>query len=191
MQELISLDHELFKYLNNLGQSNWDAFWLVVTNKLTWIPLYIGLIVYLCRVYKWQQVLYVLILTALLIVAADQLANVFKNGFERFRPCHTPSLQGNFRPVDCEGRGRYGFYSAHAANHMALAFFIGSILKNKIKILLPILVIWALLIGYSRIYVGVHFPGDVLVGFFIGLLLGVIFYKIYLYFLPKVMKSTN
>lgn len=187
MDQLIQLDHEVFVFLNNLGNSTWDNFWLIVTNKLTWIPLYLILILYLFKIYPWKQVLYILVIVTVLIAAADQLANIFKDGFERFRPCHTPDLQGDFRPVDCEGRGRFGFYSAHAANHMALAIYLGLILHNRLKFLLPILVIWAIMIGYSRIYVGVHFPGDVLVGYTIGLILGLIFHRIYLKFLPKVL----
>lgn len=188
MEQLISLDHEVFVFLNNLGNSNWDKFWLIVTNKLTWIPLYLLLIFLLHRTFSTKQTLYILFLVALMILFADQFANLFKYGFERFRPCHDVTLQGHFRGVDCEHRGRFGFYSAHASNSMALAVFIGLILKTRFKYILTFLVFWAILVGYSRIYVGVHFPGDVFVGFIFGVLTGLLFFYIYQKFLPKVIK---
>ncbi|MDO9596071.1 MAG: phosphatase PAP2 family protein, partial [Lutibacter sp.] len=81
--------------------------------------------------------------------------------------------------------GLYGYFSAHAANTMALAVFFGLLLRNKLSYLFPILVIWAILVSYSRIYLGVHFPLDILTGMLIGLIYGTLFYALFKAFLKK------
>lgn len=164
------LDEKLFLYLNNLGNVRWDWFWLVITHKWAALPLYILLLTFLFKKLERKQFVITLVLVALLITCADQTANLFKNYFERLRPCNYPFNDRTL--ADC---GRYGFFSGHAVNSMAFAMFIGTILKPYYKYIRLILIVWAILVGYSRIYVGVHFPGDVLVGFLIGLMYGTLF----------------
>ena len=119
-----------------------------------------------------------------MITCADQFTNILKNSFQRFRPCYTESIQGLFRPIDCEGRGKYGFTSAHASNHMAIAIFMGILLRRYYKWLLYVLLVWALMVAYSRVYVGVHFTGDIFFGTLIGIFFSILFLKLY-YFLEK------
>lgn len=166
----LELDKQFFLYLNNLGNVHWDWFWLFITNKWGALPLYALLLGFLYKKFQRKQFVITLILIALLITCTDQTANIFKNYFERLRPCNFP-----FDDRTLANCGRYGFFSAHAASAMAFAIFIGTILKPFFKFIRPILLIWAILVGYSRIYVGVHFPGDVLVGFLIGCLYGNLF----------------
>ncbi|WP_333661041.1 phosphatase PAP2 family protein [Chishuiella changwenlii] len=185
IQDFFNWDAQIFLYFNNLGEQKWDWFWLLVTEKKTWIPLYIIFLVVLYLKLGWKKTLLAGVCIALMITCADQFTNILKNYFQRLRPCHTPELQGLFRPIDCEGRGKYGFTSAHASNHIAVAIFIGVLLRKQYKWLIYVLLLWALMIAYSRVYVGVHFTGDVFFGSLIGIVVSYLFLKIYYYFEKK------
>lgn len=179
MQEIIHLDQDLFLYLNNLGNACWDGFWKFISEKYVWIPFYAVLLFLIWKNFGWKQTLLILGLTALLIITADQFTNLLKDNIKRLRPCHVHAFEGLMRPIGCERRGLYGFTSAHAANHLGLAIFLGKIFQNKISWLIYFLLIWALFIAYSRIYLGVHFPLDILGGGLIGVVFGLLFYKLY------------
>ena len=114
-----------------------------------------------------------------MITTSDQLANLFKNGFQRLRPWAHEDLDGLMRMV-VDKRGVYSFFSGHAINSMGLAVYMGLLLRHKYYYLPFILLLWAFLVGYSRIYVGVHYPLDVLTGFFFGSVIGWGFYKLQL-----------
>ncbi|MGB5941969.1 MAG: phosphatase PAP2 family protein [Leeuwenhoekiella sp.] len=178
METLNELDHQLYLYLNNLGGSFWDPFWLFITDKWSSIPFYAVLLLLLIRTFSWKTLGFTLLAVALLITCTDQLANVFKYGFERLRPCRQEGVaaQARFIAVRC---GHYGFFSAHAASSMALAVFMGRIFRHKLRWLIWVLFLWAITVAYSRIYVGVHYPGDVLVGMLIGAGIGILIYYIY------------
>jgi len=171
IEELLKYDTELFLFLNNLGNESWDEMWRVITEKWSSIPLY-ALLLYL--VYKnlgLKGTLIVVVCAALLITATDQLANLFKYGIQRPRPCKVESLQASMRFV-ADGCGRFGYFSAHAASSMAAAVFLGLLLRPSYKYLPFLLLFWAVLLGYSRIYLGVHYPLDVITGMFFGGILG-------------------
>ncbi len=184
MEQLNQLDHRLFLFLNNLGSSTWDGFWLGITNKWYSIPLYAVLLVLVFRHFGLKKTVVVLVFVALLITCTDQLANLFKSSFERLRPCRAPGVMEHARFV-AERCGRYGFFSAHAASSMGLTFFIGLLLRKKLPSLFFILLFWACIVGFSRIYLGVHYPGDVLTGMLIGALLGYCFQRLVRYILIK------
>ena len=185
IQEFFNWDVQNFLYFNNLGESRWDWFWLIVTQKETWIPLYLIFLFLLYKNFGWKKTLVAGICIALMITCADQFTNILKNYFQRLRPCHNPDIQGMFRGIDCEGRGKYGFTSAHASNHIAVALFVGTVLYKQYKWLIYVLIVWALMIAYSRVYVGVHFTGDVFFGTLIGIIFGLIFIRIYKAILHK------
>ncbi len=174
IEKIIALDQELFLYLNNLGTSTWDPFWLLITDKWTAIPLYAFLLFLIYRRFGVKGTLITVVLVALMITCTDQLANLFKHGFERPRPCGQQGVMEatRFIAVRC---GRFGYFSAHASNSTALAIFIGILLKSKYPKLIYFLMFWAVIVVYSRIYVGVHYPLDVLTGMLIGTLLALIF----------------
>jgi len=179
IEELIKYDTDLFLFLNNLGSEPWDNLWRVITNKLTFIPLYVFLLFVVYKNYGLKGTLIILIGAALMITTSDQLANLFKNSFQRLRPWAHEDLDGLMRMV-VDKRGVYSFFSGHAINSMGLAVYMGLLLRQKYYYLPFILLFWAFLVGYSRIYVGVHYPLDVLTGFFFGSIIGWGFYKLQL-----------
>ncbi|MDO5654697.1 MAG: phosphatase PAP2 family protein [Flavobacteriaceae bacterium] len=177
--DLIKLDEQIFLYLNGLGTTAWDSFWLIITEKLTWIPLYLLFAWFIFKNFG-LKVLYISILTAgLLIFFTDQISHFYKDSLIlRLRPCYNEELIDKMRLVKDTCGGKYGFFSGHASNHFAVAVFIGLIFR-KFKWVLPVLLIWAAMIAYSRIYIGVHYPLDVLSGTLIGSLSGLLFYRIW------------
>lgn len=184
IEKILELDAKLFLYLNNLGNPFWDWFWLLITDKWTAIPLYALLLYLIFRRYGVRGTIISLVMVALLITCTDQLANVFKHGFERPRPCRQEGVMEytRFIAVRC---GRFGYFSAHAASTFALAIFAGLILKKAWPKLIYILLFWALVVSYSRIYVGVHYPLDVITGMLIGALLGYLFYLLQVYLIRR------
>ncbi|KAB1067120.1 phosphatase PAP2 family protein [Tamlana haliotis] len=177
IEELIKYDTELFLFLNNLGTPAWDNFWLVVTDKLTFVPLYALLLYLIYKKLGLKSLLIMVVVIALMITFTDQITNVFKRGFQRLRPCGEPSIadQVRFIAVRC---GKYGFFSGHSSNSMAAAIFAGLMLKPYYKYLMLILIVWSLMVAYSRVYVGVHYPLDLLCGLTFGVIAGVLFYYI-------------
>ncbi len=179
LEELLHLDQEVFLYLNTMGSPGWDGFWLFMTNKWSSIPLYVLLLLLSFRSLGAKKTLLLLVSIALLITVSDQLSNFFKIGVARLRPCYDPDLTGLIRLVKASCGGTYGYFSAHASNSFAIAIFFAHFFKRSYKILVGILLLWALIVSYSRIYVGVHFPLDVLSGALIGSFLGWLFYRLY------------
>ncbi|WP_313111189.1 phosphatase PAP2 family protein [Aequorivita sediminis] len=175
LDQLLEYDTELFLFLNNLGNTSWDGFWRFVTEKWSSIPLYAVLLYLIYKNYGLKGMLVIVVSVALMITATDQLANLFKYGIKRPRPCQVTELKETMRYV-ADGCGRYGYFSAHAASSMAAAVFLGLSLQKWYKYLPFLLLIWAIMTGYSRIYLGVHYPLDVITGMAIGGLLGWSFY---------------
>lgn len=169
-ETLISSDRKLFLLLNTLGSEPFDRFFILVSAPWFWIPVYIILAYLLYKKYSLRNFLFILLFFGIGITASDQLAGIYKNGIMRLRPCHDASLIPLMRMVKCGGN--YGFYSAHASNFFFVATYFSHFLKGRYKLLAPLLFLWAALIAFSRIYLGVHFPLDVLFGVAAGFLLG-------------------
>ncbi|MBV7267933.1 phosphatase PAP2 family protein [Winogradskyella luteola] len=178
LDQLIEFDKELFIYLNGLGTDTWDGFWLAYTNKVYWIPFYIFLAYLLYKRLGTKMVLLTLLIAILMVSFTDQITNLFKHGFERLRPCHQDGVKEVMDLVKSRCGGKYGYFSGHSSNSMGVAMLVGLMLKEKYKYLIYILIVWALMMGYSRIYIGVHYPLDVLSGFIFGGLSGFMFYKL-------------
>ncbi len=177
MEQLLHLDEQLFVFLNALGSERWDAFWLFITNKFSSIPLYAVLLYLVYRHLGLKNTLIIMVLVAAMITVTDQLANLFKHGFERPRPCQVEHLKETIRYV-APRCGRFGYFSAHAASSMALAVFMGLLFRNIYKYLPFLMLFWAAVVAYSRVYLGVHYPLDIITGMVIGGLTGFLIYKI-------------
>ena len=173
MEEIILEDKQAMIFLNNLGSSTFDPFWILVSEKWFWIPLYVIFLYFLYKNFNKKSLFYILLFVALGITASDQIANIFKFGFERLRPCHDPSLEGLLREVKCGWK--FGFYSAHSSNSFFVATYLTMLLGKKIKQLPYFLFVWAAIVAYSRVYLGMHFPGDIIIGAIMGILLALFF----------------
>ncbi|MEN8816451.1 MAG: phosphatase PAP2 family protein [Nonlabens sp.] len=178
MEEIKELDWDATLFLNDWGNDAVDLFFNIITHKFYAIPLYLLVLYVLYKKMGTRNLVIALIAIALLITCSDQLASLFKDNFERFRPFREPVLEGLISKVGKSG-GTYGFYSGHASSAVALATFLWFILKRKNKNLAITMIGWAVLVAYSRVYLGVHYLGDVLMGAFMGILLGLLFAWLY------------
>lgn len=179
MEELIFLGKQLTLYLNGVNSAFFDLFFYISTSKAVWLPLYAAL---LWMVFRRQgpRGLMTVVFVSLIILAADQLSSgLMKPLFERLRPSHDDVLQYLVHTVNGYRGGLYGFASSHAANCFALAtFFVLVVRRWSLSFAL---VLWAMLNSYGRVYQGVHFVGDVLVGAVVGIVVGRLLYEVYLH----------
>jgi undecaprenyl-diphosphatase len=176
---LLQIDRQLFLFLNGLNHPVLDEVMIFSSAKLSWLPLYIILLFLIIRQFKWQSVL-ILILVAVLISISDQLSvRAFKLVFERPRPCHEADLQPLIHLAAGRCGGAFGFVSSHAANSFALATFIWILFRGKYLWMGYLMFSYAALVSYSRIYLGVHYPGDILAGGLLGFFAGWFVYAIY------------
>lgn len=175
-EKILSLDKQLFIFLNSLGSETYDGLWLFITKQFNWIPLFILLLYIIFKELGKKQTLYLLLFVAILLLFTDQITNVFKNGFQRLRPCNNPEINSFIRIV--QSRSSFSFFSGHAANSMAVATFLYFLLKNKFKHFW-VLFLWPLIFAYSRIYLGLHYPLDIICGYLFGAILGFFIFKIY------------
>ena len=176
---MINFDTELFLFLNGLHAAWLDPVMTFISGKLTWTPFYLVLLYLVIKNYKKQSILIILGII-LLIVCSDQVSSgIFKPLFERPRPCHNEAIKDLVHLPNGRCGGAYGFISSHACNVFALAVFMTNILKRYYRKIGWVMFVWASLVAYSRIYMGVHYPGDVIVGAAVGAIIGWLVFKAY------------
>ena len=179
-EKLEQFDQDLLLAINSRHTPFFDSFFFILSDKMVWIPFYLLLLFLVIRNYKSKSWL-ILLLTALLILVSDQFASgLVKNFFMRYRPSHNLLIGSKLHLVNGYCGGQYGFISSHASNTFALATFIGLLLKDKWPRFSILLIAWAIIVSFSRIYLGVHYPADVIGGGLAGLTFGWIFYKLYI-----------
>ena len=166
---MVEIDRSIFVFINSLNSPFFDEVMRVVSMKAVWIPLYL-LIIYLLVVRYKAKTLIILLFAVLLVVITDQLTELIKNTVERLRPCHDPALEGIVHLVRGRCGGLYGFVSGHAANTFGVAAFSAPLVRKKWYSWMIFL--WAALVSYSRVYLGVHYPGDILGGAILGMTTG-------------------
>ena len=181
MQSIITnIDHFLFAFLNqSLSNPIFDSILPTLRNKWTWTPLYLFIVVFFIYKYKLKS-LYVILCAIISVILADYLsAGVIKPWIQRPRPCNTPVVKESLNLLlDC--RNSFSFVSSHACNHFSMAIFFSSMLKNRSnsRPITSLFLAWAGIISFAQIYVGVHFPTDILVGAVLGSMIGWIVVKL-------------
>jgi undecaprenyl-diphosphatase len=175
---LETLDQNLLLFLNSINSPFWDQVMYIISGRATWVPLYLAILVVLAFRYK-RKFFVIILMIIIAITLSDQISVLFKNGFHRLRPCHEPSLEGLIHLVNGRCGGSYGFVSSHASNAFTVAVL--SLLLIRKRWFTYGMIFWALLVGYSRIYLGVHYPGDVICGSILGVLIGWGVYYLYEY----------
>ncbi len=190
IQQLIGFDQELLLKLNGSNSLFWDGFMWLSTNMLTWIPFAVVLLYVIFKNNKIKEALIIIALLGVVIALADQISSgICKPLFARFRPTQDPELMYQIDIVNRYRGGTYGFISSHAANTFGVAVFLTLIFKSGS--LAIILFIWAILNAFSRIYLGVHYPGDILFGTLVGIGAGILIYIIYRKLQNTVLKQAN
>ena len=175
LEFLDKIDKKVFLYFNQFHNETSDVIWQTITNIPTWIPLYILLIFLLIKTFKTDSI-YLILGILLTILVSDQFTSTFmKPFFERFRPCHDPEI-GYLVHIVKKCGGQYGFASGHSANSFGIAMFIWMTFRTYWRGTW-LMFIWAFIVAFSRIMVGVHYPGDILTGAVLGIFFGWLIFK--------------
>lgn len=198
MDEITTLDTELFYTINGARNNFFDWFFAIISSHLFFGIVLVSLILWLSFTQFRRRFWVLLILVALCFLLADRLSVVcFKDVVQRLRPSHALAnvhlvKLRDFGLIYGSKGGLYGFVSSHAANVFCLSTVFALIAeKKRRKILIPIFAIWSLLTIYSRVYCGVHYPGDVICGSLLGIVLGLIIFYAYRFIIGRLDHNKN
>lgn len=173
---LIHLDKKLFVFLNNLGSTPFDDIWLLITKQINWTPFFLILLFILYKKIGIKKLGIAILLLAALITFTNEITDVIKFSVRRIRPCNDDTLLGIIRVV--KDSDTFSYFSGHASNSTAAMMFVFLILRKHYKYSYLIF-LYPFIFAYSRIYLGLHFPLDIISGFVFGSLTGFLFYRFY------------
>lgn len=176
LEKVLAFDTQLFVFLNGLGTATYDGFWLFITKQSNWTPFFLMLLFLVYKKLGTKPTLTLLLFVALLLLVSDQTCNLFKYTFQRLRPCNNPEIKSVIRVV--KSSDTFSFFSGHAANSMATMTFLFLLLKKYYRYSF-LLFLFPLIFAYSRIYLGLHYPLDIVTGYLFGASFGFIAYKLY------------
>lgn len=176
LDKLLEWDRKFLVYLNNLGLEEMDTFWTVATIIISWTPLFILFTVLILLCYDGKSGIYRCLAVLALLFIVLLLTGVTKEIFERLRPNNEEAIDASIRIL--RDPSSYSFFSGHAATSFAITTLIYLFLRNKIR-WVWIFYLWPLIFSYSRIYVGVHYPLDILTGALIGIFLAIFQFKLF------------
>ncbi len=188
MDKLIALDTRLFLWINGKNSPFWDHVMWFISGKEEWLPLYLVIIGFIIYRFRWKSI-WVFLAVGLFVTLADQIStNVFKEGIKRLRPSHVEELKSVIHLHTMKNGhiyygGLYGFVSSHAANSFAMAAFTAKLFSTRWYTIF--IYAWALVVSYSRIYLGVHYPGDIIGGAVLGIAIGIGVYYLYHFLTSK------
>lgn len=176
---MLEIDRQLLLLLNGSDSVFFDKLIMALTSGFTWIPLYLALLYVIVKNNETTaQILLIIGCAVLCIVLADGVADfIAKPYFQRLRPSNDPVIKYAVKVVDNVRGGDYGFFSAHAANTFSLAVFFSLLIKDRLLTLT--LIFWSLLNCYTRMYLGLHYPLDILAGLLWGMVAGVLSYLVW------------
>lgn len=170
LENIKDLDQKLFLLLNGEGSPFLDSIMLAISSHWFWVPVYLFLAVYIIRTNGIKGLIDIGVIFLTLFITDQTSVHFFKEVFERLRPCHDPLIADQVRLVAEHCGGQFGFVSSHATNSFGLMLVSAGLIRKKPFAIF--ILMWALLVSYSRIYIGVHYPGDILGGIILGLSLG-------------------
>jgi len=176
LESVLDWDQQTLIYLNNLGSEQFDIFWLITTNFLTWIPLFLFIVITLFIKFSRKETYWILLSFLSMLVILTVAIFLTKYNIARLRPINEPSLNGLLRTLTKPSD--FSFFSGHASSSFSIAMMAYLYLRKKVK-WIAILFLWPILFAYSRLYLGVHYPLDILVGTFVGLVFAYAFYKMH------------
>lgn len=167
LETLMEYDRAMFLLINGWNSPFFDEMMYFVSKVWIWAPLYLTFIMYAIRRWKLESI-WIIVAMILCVVATDQLTNLTKDIFQRLRPSHEPSLEGLVHHVNGYIGGKYGFVSGHSSNSFGFAMLSSLMIRNRTYTLSVFM--WASLVAYSRVYLGVHYPFDIMGGMVLGIL---------------------
>lgn len=179
LEQLLQWDRDTFIYLNSLGYETFDGFWSAITNFSNWTPLFVLLIFLVFRKNSKKEAFLQLLTFSIMLILLTLTIFLVKEGVGRLRPCNDPEINMLIRVV--RSSRDYSFFSGHAATSFSIATLAILFLRKRFR-WIYIIYLWPLLFSYSRIYLGVHYPIDIIVGALVGVLFALLFYKLFLKF---------
>ncbi len=187
MEVIKQLDQSFFLFLNELHNNFWDKAMFLFSSREIWIPFYALIIYLIVKTYKKNSI-YILLLIGLSIAVSDQFSGLIKNTVERLRPSNDPAISNLVHIVNDYRGGTFGFFSSHASNSFTIAVIASMLFKRRMFTIT--MFVWAVIVSYTRIYLGLHYPGDILTGWIWGALIGYGFYRLIILLQQRYFKST-